>query len=1035
MRNMILISVLLAAVSTMALPAAARGHGEPCPLPDDPAVLLDLIWPLVDANGDGGISYSEILALYPLEWEYFNLVDANGDGLITRNEIITILPLLAMLAPGGLLVMVDTNGDGLIQYSEVSDFATREQFDLLDRNGNGVIDCADIGDVPPPGEGEGEGEDEGECEGEDEGECEGEHEGEGEGEDEGEPPVSECPVPGDPVVLLRFIWPVIDLNSDGGISLDELAAVVPDYLVSEYDLARYFSLLDTNRDGKITITEVQPFLPLLADLLGGDLPDYVDLNGDGVITYGEISEYVTPEQFAQLDRNGDGVIDCLDFELPPAPCPLPDDIGVLLAIAWPHLDADGNGMLSFEEVSCFIDDAYLLPYLESIFLSMDANGDGLLCYEEMLPVLPDILVGLGMYPLLAALDWNLNGVLDYDEVSDILTPEQFALADLNGNGVIDCNDIIPPPDACDPLPGEGEGEGEWEPPLVCPVPRDLELWVYFVWPVIDLDGDGLICWTELRAVLPAWLVYSEDIDMVFALVDANRDGLLSVAEVLPSLPMLTSLIGEDPLNYIDANRDGIITYNEVAMYIPPEQFAMLDVNGDGVIDCHDFGIYPPGEGEGEGEEDGEEEYCPLPNDWEILLRHVWPVVDLDGDGQLSLAEVQAVLPVSAADFAVIDTNGDGLLSHAEVLNYVNGLIWIMIYPGPPLSLVDLNGNGVIEYEEVAGVLAQDQFNQLDRNGNGVIDCYDLDDITPPPPPPRPNPFLRMLQELFPLIDANYDGALSYEEVLAFYPVPPELFAAVDLNGDGLLTMDEILAAFLDEEPGFGHDSLLRITRRAGNGYYRPGEPLTVVVTIHKVRDGYLSALGLWEELPEGWTLAEVVDSAGAEAAPEPGDSGRIEFVWLNMPVFPARIVYRVNVPEDADGVHAILGAAVYRGADSGELSTEIIPTPLAPDPGEDMRHSADTDGDWSISLSEMLRVIQIYNVGGYQCGEDTEDGYALFAGAVGCAPHRSDYNPQDWRIDLSELLRTIQLFNSPGQYYYVQEGSEDGFAPGIFVLN
>jgi len=293
----------------------------------------------------------------------------------------------------------------------------------------------------------------------------------------------------------------------------------------------------------------------------------------------------------------------------------------------------------------------------------------------------------------------------------------------------------------------------------------------------------------------------------------------------------------------------------------------------------------------------------------------------------------------------------------------------------------------------------------------------------------------MLQELFLLIDANGDGALSYEEVLAFYPVPPELFAAADLNGDGLLTMDEILAAFLDAGPGFGHDPLLRMARRAGNGYYRPGEPLTVVVTIHKAREGYLSALGLWEELPAGWMLAEVVDSAGAEAGPEPGDSGRIEFVWLNMPAFPARVVYRVNVPEDADGVHAILGAAVYRGADSGELSTEIIPTPLAPDPGEGMRHSADTDGDWAISLSEMLRVIQIYNVGGYQCGEDTEDGYALFAGATDCAPHSSDYNPQDWSIDLSELLRTIQSFNSPGRYYYVQESSEDGFAPGIFALN
>lgn len=40
-------------------------------------------------------------------------------------------------------------------------------------------------------------------------------------------------------------------------------------------------------------------------------------------------------------------------------------------------------------------------------------------------------------------------------------------------------------------------------------------------------------------------------------------------------------------------------------------------------------------------------------------------------------------------------------------------------------------------------------------------------------------------------------------------------------------------------------------------------------------------------------------------------------------------------------------------------------------------HSADTNGDWKISLSELLRVIQLFNLGGYRpCPElSTEDGY------------------------------------------------------------
>jgi Leucine-rich repeat (LRR) protein len=93
------------------------------------------------------------------------------------------------------------------------------------------------------------------------------------------------------------------------------------------------------------------------------------------------------------------------------------------------------------------------------------------------------------------------------------------------------------------------------------------------------------------------------------------------------------------------------------------------------------------------------------------------------------------------------------------------------------------------------------------------------------------------------------------------------------------------------------------------------------------------------------------------------------------------------------------------------------------------QHSADQDGDFRINLSELLRVIQFFNSGGYHCQTGTEDGYAPgLAGDQTCAPHSSDYNPQDWRISLSELLRVIQFFNSGG-YHPCAEG-EDGFCPG-----
>ncbi len=94
-------------------------------------------------------------------------------------------------------------------------------------------------------------------------------------------------------------------------------------------------------------------------------------------------------------------------------------------------------------------------------------------------------------------------------------------------------------------------------------------------------------------------------------------------------------------------------------------------------------------------------------------------------------------------------------------------------------------------------------------------------------------------------------------------------------------------------------------------------------------------------------------------------------------------------------------------------------------------HSADTTIDNTISLSELLRVIQFFNSGGYHCAnppESTEDGYAPSPNGTNCAPHASDYNPQDWTVSLSELLRLIQFFNSPG--YHSDCASEDSFAPG-----
>ena len=104
-------------------------------------------------------------------------------------------------------------------------------------------------------------------------------------------------------------------------------------------------------------------------------------------------------------------------------------------------------------------------------------------------------------------------------------------------------------------------------------------------------------------------------------------------------------------------------------------------------------------------------------------------------------------------------------------------------------------------------------------------------------------------------------------------------------------------------------------------------------------------------------------------------------------------------------------------------------------PIEDELHSADQDHNYQISLSELLRSIQFYNLAGIHCATntgDTEDGFRPGQGQdLSCIPHDADYNPQDWQISLSELLRLIQFYNAGAFHPCAGELTEDAFCPGI----
>lgn len=92
-----------------------------------------------------------------------------------------------------------------------------------------------------------------------------------------------------------------------------------------------------------------------------------------------------------------------------------------------------------------------------------------------------------------------------------------------------------------------------------------------------------------------------------------------------------------------------------------------------------------------------------------------------------------------------------------------------------------------------------------------------------------------------------------------------------------------------------------------------------------------------------------------------------------------------------------------------------------------MAHRADYRNFGNLDLTELLRVIQLFNSGGYECAENTEDGFSPGGVDDGCAPHSSDYQAVDRKISLSELLRAVQLYNAG--FFLPCEGGEDGYCP------
>ena len=147
-------------------------------------------------------------------------------------------------------------------------------------------------------------------------------------------------------------------------------------------------------------------------------------------------------------------------------------------------------------------------------------------------------------------------------------------------------------------------------------------------------------------------------------------------------------------------------------------------------------------------------------------------------------------------------------------------------------------------------------------------------------------------------------------------------------------------------------------------------------------------------------------------------------------LLPGTYDLTISAPGYQDTV--LSSVEVCDSLDATRRDVQLVPEGVTPTEGElnvfGEMHSADSNRDFALDLSETLRVIQLYNADSFSCDAEQEDGFTPFgADCLACSAHSADFSPRDCIISLSELLRTIQLFNLGSYISCGCEPGEDGF--------
>jgi hypothetical protein len=115
--------------------------------------------------------------------------------------------------------------------------------------------------------------------------------------------------------------------------------------------------------------------------------------------------------------------------------------------------------------------------------------------------------------------------------------------------------------------------------------------------------------------------------------------------------------------------------------------------------------------------------------------------------------------------------------------------------------------------------------------------------------------------------------------------------------------------------------------------FTAGQPIEIVVNIRASQSGAITAMGLYETVPNGWTFAGMRGISGQPPSVTPGEgqTGVLQFAWIAVPELPYAFAYTLNVPETDGGQRFISGQLEYRLDGGPQLSPPTITEFSGPD--------------------------------------------------------------------------------------------------------